>query len=182
MKKPHWNKENQQIYLLLKDMLQVDPHRFGLTVDDFGAVAIEDLALAASRQIPWITAEHIMEISLAPHSDLIIEDDFVRFSAGYQFPVIYPRPVVPPLKLFIAINPLLVNSWRLTGAKPLLKRFLRLFASEDESWHFTTTVENITSPEIVFVAALKAHQAGIEFLQHERTYYCKFIPLQFLSF
>jgi RNA:NAD 2'-phosphotransferase (TPT1/KptA family) len=181
MKKVMTHKDKQQIIKLLEEMLRNDPTRFGLNTDEFGAVPLDDLALAASRQIPWIRLDHIVEIATDPHSDLLIEDGLIQYRSGQLFAVVHPEPITPPATLFLATNPMLVNTWLHHGAEPLLKRYLLLFASEDEAWHHATAVEAVHSPTVFKVAALKASQSGTQFFTDERTFYCMKIPAQFLK-
>lgn len=181
MKKVITQKDKQQIKALLEEMLRKDPAHFGLDPDEFGAVPLDDLALAASRQIPWVQQEHIVEIATDPHSDLLIEDGLIQYRSGQLFAAVHPEPITPPAALYLATNPMLVNTWLHSGAEPLLKRYLLLFASEDEAWHHATAVESIHSPTVFIVAALKASQSGTQFFADERTYYCKKIPVQFLK-
>lgn len=181
MKKVITHKDKQEIVTLLEEMLRNDPARFGLNTDEFGAVSLVDLALAATRQIPWVQQEHIVEIAASSHSELLIEDGLIQYRSGQLFPVVHPQPVTPPATLYLATNPMLVNTWQRSGAEPLLKRYLLLFTSEDEAWHNATAVESIHSPTVFMVAALKASQNGTQFFIAERTYYCKKIPAQFLK-
>jgi RNA:NAD 2'-phosphotransferase (TPT1/KptA family) len=181
MKKILTQKDKQQIKTLLEEMLRKDPAHFGLNTDAFGAVPLEDLALAASRQIPWIQLDYIIEIASESHSDLLIEDGLIQYRSGQHFPVVHPEPLVPPAKLYLATNAILVNTWLHSGAEPLLKRYLLLFAAEDEAWHHATAVESIHSPTVFTVAALKASQGGVQFYVDERTYFCKKIPAVFLK-
>jgi RNA:NAD 2'-phosphotransferase (TPT1/KptA family) len=181
MKKVITHKDKQQIYMLLQEMLRNDPAHFGLNTDEFGAVPLDDLALAATRQIPWVQQEYIIELAGEAHSELLIEDGLIQFRSGQLFPVVHPQPVLPPAMLYLATNSMFVNTWLRSGAEPLLKRYLLLFASEDEAWHHATAVEAIHSPTVFKVAALKASQNGTQFFISERTYYCKKIPAQYIK-
>jgi len=181
MKRELTSKEKQQLKSLLEQMLRNDPQHFGLAVDEFGAAPLEDLALTATRQIPWVQQDHIVELAGDPHSDLLLEDGLIQYRSGQLFAVVHPQLVTPPATLYLATNPMLVNTWLHSGAEPLLKRYLLLFASEDEAWHHATAVESIHSPTVFTVAALKASQSGIQFFADERTFYCKKIPACFIK-
>jgi len=122
-----------------------------------------------------------VELTTDPHSDLLIEDGLIQYRSGQQFAVVHPELVVPPATLYLATNPMLVNTWLRHGAEPLLKRYLLLFAAEDEAWHHATAVESIHSPTVFTVAALKASQGGVQFFVDERTFYCKKVPAQFIE-
>jgi RNA:NAD 2'-phosphotransferase (TPT1/KptA family) len=181
MKRKLTNKEKQQLTSLLEHMLRNDPAHYGLDVDEFGAAALQDVALAAAREIPWVLKEHIVGIAGEPHSDLMIEEELIQYYSGHLYPVVHPQPVTPPRTLYLATNPMLVNTWLRNGAEPLLRRYLLLFASEDEAWHHATAVESVHSPTVFTVAALKASQSGTQFFVCDRTYYCKKIAAQFLK-
>jgi RNA:NAD 2'-phosphotransferase (TPT1/KptA family) len=181
MEKQLTAKKKQQLISLLEKMLRNDPAHYGLEVDEFGAVPLEDVALAAAREVPWVQQEHIEELAAEPHSDLLIEDGLIQYCSGHLYPVVKTKAVTPPIVLYLATNPMLVNTWLHNGAQPLIKRYLLLFASEDEAWHHATAVESIHSPTVFKVEALEASRKGATFFASERTYYCRKIPAQFIK-
>lgn len=177
------NKTDQKKLLtILEGLLRIDPVRNGLLVDEFGSAVLDDVTLAASASIPWVTRLHIEELAHNPHNKLVVTADRIGFSGGHHFPVIIPLGVTPPVLLYLATNQLLVNTWKHGGAKPLFKRYLSLYTNGDEAWHFATTKDGIVSPVILEVQALAAHKSGIEFFQFERTYYVVTIPNSFIVF
>jgi RNA:NAD 2'-phosphotransferase (TPT1/KptA family) len=177
------NKSDQQKLLTtLDELLRIDPVRNGLLVDEFGSAVLDDVTLAASASIPWVTRLHIEELAHNPHNRLIVTADRIGFSGGQHFPVITPSVVTPPVLLYLATNQLLVNTWKHGAAKPLFKRYLSLYTNSDEAWHFATAKDNIVSPVILEVQALAAHKSGIIFFQFERTYYVVAIPSNFIVF
>jgi len=176
------NKDDQNKLLsLLGDMLRIDPKHFGLTIDEFGAASLQDVTLASSHHIPWVKQEHIQQLAKNPRNHLVIEDNDIFFLNGYQYDIISPQATIPPAHLYMGINPILISTWRQKGACAFVKRFLTLYESQDEAWHFATTTESIPSPVIIAVHAVRANKAGIAFFRFERFYYCKFIPPQYLQ-
>jgi RNA:NAD 2'-phosphotransferase (TPT1/KptA family) len=181
MEKQLTAKKKQQLTSLLEKMLRNDPAHYGLEVDEFGAVPLVDVALAAANEVPWVQQEHIEELAAEPHSDLLIENGLIQFCSGHLYPVVKIKEVSPPALLYLATNPMLVNTWLHNGAQPLIKRYLLLFASEDEAWHHAMAVESIHSPTVITVEALKASRNGVIFFVAERTYYSKKIPAQYIK-
>ncbi len=172
-------KQREELRDLLLRILREDPEQFGIKVDEWGFVSLEQLKLVVRTVSNWATPRQIEEV-IGDGSHFERWQERVKAVSGHRY-MIRPEPeeVIPPEILYHGLPQLMVSSVTKYGLKPLGRRFIFLAETVDEAWYQGGKVS--PSPVIIAVSAKRAHQAGVKFFRSERDYLCQYIPAEYIS-
>jgi len=172
-------KQKEELKNLLLEILREDPDHYGIVVDEWGFIGLEQLRLATRMLCNWATGEQIDQL-ITDESLFENYSDRIRARNGHRYFIRpQPEPVTSPSKLYHGLPQLLLSSVIKYGLKPLGTRYIYLAETADEAWY--QGIKLNASPTIVMVLAQQAQQAGVQFYKSERDYLCENIPPRFIS-
>jgi putative RNA 2'-phosphotransferase len=161
------------------------PEQYGLTLDDAGWVAVEDLLAALrSRRRAWrdLTEQDLstmIERSTKRRYELC--DSKIRAYYGHSVPErIQKNPAVPPDVLYHGTAPETVEAIMKDGLMPMSRQYVHL--STDVQTAHQVGGRKAGSPVILEIRAVDAHRAGVAFyLGNDDVWLSEQIPPQFIK-
>jgi putative RNA 2'-phosphotransferase len=172
-------RHKEELCEIVLQILRKDPEHWGIAVDEWGFVHLEDLKLAVETASNWAKSEQV-EAVISGNKSFELWQDKIRAKSGHQFPVrSEPEAVEPTAILYHGLPSLLVSSVTKFGLKPLSGRFVFLALTVDEAWYQGN--KHTTSPITIAIMAGKAYQEGIKFYKSDRDYLCEYIPAEYIS-
>jgi putative RNA 2'-phosphotransferase len=172
-------RHKEELCELTLQILRQDPEHWGITVDEWGFVNVDDLKLAVETTSNWAKSEQV-EAVISNNPSFERWGDKIRARTGHQYPI-RPEPEVvePPATLYHGLPSLLVSSVTKFGLKPINGRFVFLALTVDEAWYQGN--QHTTSPITIKILAGRAHQDGVKFYRSDRDYLCEYVPSEYIS-
>ncbi len=165
--------------------LRHQPAQFGLTLDDEGWVAVDDLLAALRRHHrDWhaLQAEDFAEvIAQSDKQRYEMRDGKIRAYYGHSTPHKITQAVTaPPAILFHGTTPQAARAIRVQGLKPMKRQYVHL--SADEETARLVALRRTQHPVLLRVSALEAYQQGIKFyLGNDMVWLAEPIPPRFIT-
>jgi putative RNA 2'-phosphotransferase len=146
--------------------LRHKPEQYGLTLDDEGRVAVQDLLAAlAARRHEWQRLSEDDLRAMMAQSDkqrFELRDGWIRAFYGHSVPQKVERvPAVPPPILFHGTTPQAAASIRAGGLRPMKRQYVHL--SADEATALQVGRRRTASPVLLTIDAERAYQHGVAF-------------------
>ncbi len=164
--------------------LRHQPEAYGLQLDAEGWVPIEALLDALHRRRPW------QHVSLADIRTILAESEKQRFEIhrdriralyGHStLEKVEKQAAVPPETLYHGTTSQAAVAIYNKGLLPMKRQYVHL--STDEKTARQVALRRTSSPVILRIAALKAHQQGVRFyLGNENVWLADSIPPAFIT-
>jgi putative RNA 2'-phosphotransferase len=170
-----------RISKLLSFMLRHDPEAYGLTLDDFGFVAIDQVVAAIGTRYSGFGREDLVRIAESdPNGRYEIESDRIRACYGHSLSVSRrARTVEPPEELFHGTAGRNLNFILNQGLRAMRRQFVHLSVREADA--IRVGRRHAKSVVLLKVRAREAYRAGVEFWCEGNTYLAAEIPPQFIE-
>ncbi|GCE17908.1 RNA 2'-phosphotransferase [Dictyobacter kobayashii] len=165
--------------------LRHQPASFGLTLDEEGWVSVDSLVGAlcqhrsAWKQLQISDIEKVMALPGKRRYEL--RDGRIRAYYGHSIQQRMLREAAtPPTYLFHGTTPAAYEQIRQSGLLPMGRQYVHL--SEDRETALQVARRRTSQPIILVVAALHAHQAGVQFyLGNDSVWLADAIPPDYLT-
>jgi putative RNA 2'-phosphotransferase len=165
--------------------LRHQPEQFGLTLDEEGWVAVDDLLAALRRHSSdWqdIQAEDFAEVMAQSDKQRYeMRDGKIRAYYGHSTTKKIAQEVTaPPVILFHGTTPQAAKAIRVEGLKPMKRQYVHL--SADEATARQVALRRTQRPVLLRIAAQEAFQQGIKFyLGNDMVWLAEPIPPHFIT-
>ncbi|RLC41224.1 MAG: hypothetical protein DRH51_03675 [Candidatus Coatesbacteria bacterium] len=171
--------EREKLKTMVLKILRDNPDKTGLSPDEWGFVAIDELISICEVKIPWARETWVVDLLKDPDFE-ILEGKYVRARDGHNY-YVEPEPEVaePPGVLYAVVPKIMLKTVLKSGLKTLKGRFTRLYQTVDEAWYFS--MKGSGSDVIISIKSQKAYEKGVKFFLSQRCYNVRYIPPEYLS-
>lgn len=175
----------RQLSKKMSHALRHAPERYGLTLDEHGWVAIDDLLAALrSRRAAWrdLTRADIEQMMAAADKQrYAIDGDNIRAQYGHSVKQkIIKQPQTPPDVLYHGTSPKSLDAIMREGLRPMRRQYVHL--SADRETAEIVGRRHHAKPSILVVDAPRAHAAGVTFYREENgIWLSEPVPADFLT-
>lgn len=171
----------ERLSRFLTFLLRHRPPDYPLAFDRRGFVPWSDLLARVKARFPDAVEEDVRAIVAGSEKQRFeLRGDRVRATYGHSFAVdLAGESIVPPEKLYYGTARDLAQGILHEGLKPRGRAYVHLSASADEARDVGRRRD--PTPAVIVVAALAAHESGIEFYSTGPLYLAAAIPRDFLS-
>jgi len=161
-------------------MLRHRPDEFGLNVDDYGFVPLDEIVEAVQQRYAEVTREDVCQlVEGAGQRRFEIRDETIRALYAHSFYVeMDGDPLDPPELLYMASEAPAAQKMKAEGIKPADRFYLHLSISREAAESRTRRFE---APCIVEILAREAHGEEIEFYSRGEVVLTREIPAKFVG-
>jgi putative RNA 2'-phosphotransferase len=144
-------------------VLRHKPQNFGLSLDQYGFVKIEELLVVLKNRYRETHPPDLETVVRnCPKGRFEIRGEKIRARYGHSIDVMLDtEPFQPPDYLYHATSPATKDAISTDGIKPMTRRYVHLSKSKDEA--FQVGRRKSTNPIIFNVKAREAYQKGVKF-------------------
>lgn len=166
-------------------ILRHEPERFGLVLDEQGAVPMPDLLAVLRGQRGWeqVTEDQVREVvATSDKQRFEICGEKIRARYGHSVPqrVVYPE-IEPPELLYHGTAPHALSAIRVHGLQPMQRQYVHLSTEVEQAR--AVGRRHAPHPVVLTVRAREAWRAGVRFFRpEERLYLSMTIPPDFIQF
>ena len=170
----------RRISKLLSLLLRHRPDEFGLAIDAYGYVALDEVLEAIQQRYAEVTEEDIRQlVEQADQRRFEINEKGIRALYGHSFFVeVDDEPIEPPELLYTGCPPRTAEKIRKEGIRPVDRFYVHLSLSPEIVEARNSKLDQLC---VVAVEALKAHQAGHQFYQRGPVVLTTKIPVEFIG-
>jgi putative RNA 2'-phosphotransferase len=175
--------ERTALSKLLALLLRHRAGEYGLALDPEGFVPLDDLlaAINGKRGWSWVRAEHVDEVIAhqAKRRYEIVEGD-IRAIYGHSVAAVITYPqIAPPEVLLHGTARRFVEAIRRVGLLPMRRQYVHL--TDDPALALLTGKRRDPHPEIMRIAAARAHIAGVAFFQADNgVFLARAVPPEYI--
>jgi putative RNA 2'-phosphotransferase len=165
--------------------LRHDPTSYGLTLDDSGAVEIQDLVAALKRvNVGWVALDEKRIREMVEHSGKRrheIVGSRIRALYGHSTPERLSKCLAsPPELLYHGTDAAAANRILAEGLRPMGRQYVHLSADVQTAQAVGRRKDE--DPVILRIAAQRAHEQGVMFYQgNETVWLADYVPVAFIS-
>ena len=161
-------------------MLRHRPDEFGLNVDDYGFVPLDEIVEAVQQRYAEVTKEDVCQlVEGAGQRRFEIRDEMIRALYAHSFYVeMDGEPLDPPELLYMACEAPAARKMRDEGIKPADRFYLHLSLSREAAEARTRRFE---APCLVEILAQEAQAGEIEFYSRGAVVLTREIPPEFVG-
>jgi putative RNA 2'-phosphotransferase len=162
-------------------VLRHKPGNFGLKLDPFGFVEINDLLSVLQNRYGNVQLSDIERVvKNCPKKRFEIKGGKIRARYGHSIEVLLDtEPSEPPLYLYHGTSPAMKNTILSGGLKPMKRRYVHLSKSKEEA--FQVGGRKSKNPIVFAVKAKEAFQRGTRFYDMGVTVLAEFVPSEFVE-
>ena len=170
----------RRISKLLSLILRHRPDEFGLAIDAYGYVALDEVLEAIQQRYAEVTEEDIRQlVETADQRRFEINEKGVRALYGHTFFVeVDDAPIEPPQHLYMGCDQRKARKIRQEGIKPVDRFYVHLSLSPEIAEARNSKLDQSC---VVEVEAGKAHAAGHLFYQRGIVVLTTRIPAEFIG-
>jgi putative RNA 2'-phosphotransferase len=161
-------------------ILRHDPQKFGLKLDSYGFVAVQDLLGVLGERFGAVDASDLKRaVEDCPKRRFEIRGESIRARYGHSIDVMLDVPPCrPPELLFHGTSPAMKDSILEEGVKPMKRKYVHLSKTTQEA--LQVGHRKSKSPIVFTVKAREAHEQGIRFYDMDLVVLTEEVPARFI--
>lgn len=173
-------KNKKYISKFIAYILRHNPGKFGLEPDLFGYVDIYSLISVVQKKYPKFNRESLQELVRGDKKGRYqIKENKIRARYGHSIDVKPEQaPVRPPEHLYHGTSPQAAEKILQSGLKSMNRQYVHLSINREDAKNVGR--RHCKRPLILKILALKAHQAGYNFIREKNTFLVKKVPSQYI--
>ena len=173
--------DSRRISKLLSLMLRHRPDEFGLDMDEYGYIPLDEVVEAIQQRYSEVTEENVTDLvdQSNPQRFEIVED-YIRALYGHSFYLeIDDEPIDPPEKLFMGTTSKEAALMPEEGLRPVDRFYIHLSLTREVA---ESRSHQVGEPCVVEIFSKRAfEEGGVEFYERGEVVLSKAIPAEFVG-
>ena len=172
--------DNSRISKLISLMLRHRPDEFGLEIDAYGFVPLDQVLQAVQERYEEVVEEDILTLLNAPDQRRFeLTENGVRALYGHSFYVeMDGEPMEPPERLYMGTTAIAANRFSRDGVSPGDRNYVHLSLSLQAA---EARSREPGGPCVIEILAKEASEAGVEFHARGEVVLTREIPAEFVG-
>ncbi len=160
----------------LSYLLRHHPHRYQLSLDEYGCVALRDVLEVVKSQFPFFREKQLVSlVKNDPKGRFEIVGDKIRATYGHSIRVSYrPDSVIPPSDLYHGTSSARAEKISREGLQPRGRQCVHL--SVDTKDAYMVGLRHSRAPVVLRIDARRAYEEGVEFFREGYVFLTDYIP------